>query len=207
MGNLVIILELLCTTQSEFLFSLGRWVWGGRAHCWRQLLCEGEDQAGWSGQQPSDERVPCAEGKRASPLLVMMMMMIAFYIALFSALEQTDCARMWFYMSDKLFYSVFLNIHRSGVLTALAWLVPRETAAVSAQVQCTPCSMFFFLKEPKKFEQWCYCCFYLLQTNRFLSVKLIGEQSITWLDTKLIYFLENPRASRFLNDATSCTLS
>ena len=35
------------------------------------------------------------------------------------------------------FYSAFLNIHRSGVLTALAWLVPRETAA-SAQVLCTP---------------------------------------------------------------------
>ena len=32
----------------------------------------------------------------------------------------------------------FLNIYRSGVLTALAWLVPRETAAVSAQVLCTP---------------------------------------------------------------------
>jgi len=31
------------------------------------------------------------------------------------------------------FYSAFLNIHRSGVLTALTWLVPRETAAVSAQ--------------------------------------------------------------------------
>ena len=32
----------------------------------------------------------------------------------------------------------FLNIHRSGVLTALAWLVPHEIAAVSAQVLCTP---------------------------------------------------------------------
>ena len=31
-----------------------------------------------------------------------------------------------------------LNIHRNGVLTALAWLVPHETAAVSAQVLCTP---------------------------------------------------------------------
>ena len=36
------------------------------------------------------------------------------------------------------FYSTFLSIHRSGVLTALAWLVPHETAAVSAQVLCTP---------------------------------------------------------------------
>ena len=40
------------------------------------------------------------------------------------------------------FYIVgfFFIIHRSAVLTltALAWLVPRETAAISAQVVCTP---------------------------------------------------------------------
>ena len=36
------------------------------------------------------------------------------------------------------FYSAFLNIRWSGVLTALAWLVPNETAAVSAQVLWTP---------------------------------------------------------------------
>ena len=39
------------------------------------------------------------------------------------------------------FYSAFLNIHRSGVLTALAWLVPHETAARESQsrrVLCTP---------------------------------------------------------------------
>ena len=36
------------------------------------------------------------------------------------------------------FHSAFLNIHRSGVLTALAWLVSHETAAVSMQVLCTP---------------------------------------------------------------------
>ena len=54
------------------------------------------------------------------------------------SLEQTHCARLWFYMSDKLFYSTFLNIHRSGVLTSLAWLVPHETAAISAQFLCTP---------------------------------------------------------------------
>ena len=41
-------------------------------------------------------------------------------------------------MSDKLFYSAFLNIHQSGVLTALAWLVPHETAAISVQVLRTP---------------------------------------------------------------------
>ena len=31
------------------------------------------------------------------------------------------------------FYSAFSNIHRSGVLTALTWLVPHETAAVSVR--------------------------------------------------------------------------
>ena len=60
------------------------------------------------------------------------------YSIILRSLEQTHCARMWFYMSDELFIARFLNIHRSGVLTALAWLVPHETAAVSAQVLYTP---------------------------------------------------------------------
>ena len=64
------------------------------------------------------------------------------YSAVLRSLEQTHCARMWFYMSDWLFIArlfLFLyNITRSGVLTALAWLVPNETAAVSAQVLCIP---------------------------------------------------------------------
>ena len=62
------------------------------------------------------------------------------YSAILRSLEQTHCARLWCYMSDKLFIArfFFLNIHRSGVLTVLAWLVPHETAAVSAQVLCTP---------------------------------------------------------------------
>ena len=43
-----------------------------------------------------------------------------FYIALFSALEQTHCARMWFYMNDYLLIALFVvNIHRNDVLTAL----------------------------------------------------------------------------------------
>ena len=33
---------------------------------------------------------------------------------------------------------LFFTIHRSGVFTALAWLVPHETAAILAQVLCTP---------------------------------------------------------------------
>ena len=32
----------------------------------------------------------------------------------------------------------FWNIHQSGVLTTLALLVPHETAAISAQILCTP---------------------------------------------------------------------
>ena len=38
------------------------------------------------------------------------------------------------------FYSVFLNIPQSGVLTALTWLAPHEIAVVSVQVLCTPYS-------------------------------------------------------------------
>ena len=63
------------------------------------------------------------------------------YSAILRSLEQTHWARMWFYMSDKLYSAFFvclLNIHRSGVLTVLVWLVPHETAAISAQVLCTP---------------------------------------------------------------------
>ena len=36
------------------------------------------------------------------------------------------------------FSSRLTYIHRSGVLTALAWLLPHETAAVSAKVLCAP---------------------------------------------------------------------
>ena len=41
-------------------------------------------------------------------------------------------------MNDWLFIACFLNIHWSGVLTGPAWLVPHETAGVSAQVLCRP---------------------------------------------------------------------
>ena len=46
------------------------------------------------------------------------------------------------------FYSAFLNIHWSGVLTALAWLVPHETAAISAFSVYTiqPCTMSLHAK-------------------------------------------------------------
>ena len=60
------------------------------------------------------------------------------YIALFSAVLSRLTALAGGATWVIAFYSAFLNIHRSGVLTALAWLVPHETAAVSAQVLCTP---------------------------------------------------------------------
>ena len=65
-----------------------------------------------------------------------------FYIALFSALEQNHCARMRFYMNDKIKKSAFLNIHPSGVLTALTWLVPHETATVFVYA-IQPCACHF----------------------------------------------------------------
>ena len=71
-----------------------------------------------------------------------------FYVALFSALDQTHCACMWFYMRDLLFTARLLNVHRSGVLTALAWLVPHEAAAVSARSVYTiqPCTISLHAK-------------------------------------------------------------
>ena len=38
------------------------------------------------------------------------------YSTILCSLEQTHCARMWFYMSDKHFIARFFNIHWSGIL-------------------------------------------------------------------------------------------
>ena len=63
-----------------------------------------------------------------------MIAYIAPFSALLSRLTALACGSTWVIG----FLARFLNIHRSGVLTALAWLMPHETAAVSAQVMCTP---------------------------------------------------------------------
>ena len=48
-------------------------------------------------------------------------------------------SRMRLSVSDCSFTQRVLNIHRGGLQRCLvAWLVPRETAAVSAQVLCIP---------------------------------------------------------------------
>ena len=59
-------------------------------------------------------------------------LMIA-YTVLFSL-----CSHVILHQMTSFLHSELLNIHRSGVLTALAWLVPHETAAISAHVLCTP---------------------------------------------------------------------
>ena len=63
-----------------------------------------------------------------------MIAYITLFSALLSRLTALVCGSAWVTS----FIARFLNIHWSGVLTALAWLVLRETAAVSAQVLCTP---------------------------------------------------------------------
>ena len=64
----------------------------------------------------------------------LMIAYIALFSALLSRLSALACGSTWVTS----FIARFLNIRRSGVLTALAWLVPHETAAISAQVLCTP---------------------------------------------------------------------
>ena len=95
------------------------------------------------------------------------------YSAILCSLEQTHCARIWFYMSDWLFIARFWNIHWSGVLTALAWLVPHETTAVSAQVLCTPYNhapCHFMQSHIRKVYAWLAvtCHLHLRQNDRNL---------------------------------------
>ena len=66
----------------------------------------------------------------------------SFYIALFSALEQTHCAHWQVILNERLqpFIARIINIHRSGVLIALCGCCMAGAtwnAAVSAQVMCT----------------------------------------------------------------------
>ena len=67
------------------------------------------------------------------------------YSPLSSRLTALACESTWV---TCLFYSAFFNIHWSGVLTALAWLMPHESAAVSARSVYTiqPCTMSLHAK-------------------------------------------------------------
>ena len=65
-----------------------------------------------------------------------MITYIALFSALLSRLTALACASTLRVTSLLIVH--FLNIRQSGVLTVLAWLVPYETAAILAQVLCTP---------------------------------------------------------------------
>ena len=73
---------------------------------------------------------------------VLIMACWYYWLLLYSAVLRcwADSLRSHVILHEWLaFYRTFFNyIHQSGVLTALAWLVPHETAAVLAQVLCTP---------------------------------------------------------------------
>ena len=67
-----------------------------------------------------------------------------YWPLLYSAIlrSRADSLRSHVILHERIpYYSAFLNIRRSGVLTALAWLVPQESAARESQsrrVLCTP---------------------------------------------------------------------
>ena len=64
-----------------------------------------------------------------------MVAYIALFSALLSRLTAFACGSAWVTSFMRVFW---ISTDWSGVLTELAWLVPHETAAVSAQVLCTP---------------------------------------------------------------------
>ena len=72
------------------------------------------------------------------------------YSAILRSLEQTHCARLWFYVSDKLFIARFLNIHWSGVSTYSAgmagatWNCSRLGASSVYTIQ--PCTVSLHAK-------------------------------------------------------------
>ena len=74
---------------------------------------------------------------------IIIIIIHSFYIALFSALEQTHCAHWHVIVNEWLypFIARIINIHGSGVLVALCGCCmdgATWNAAVSAQVLCTP---------------------------------------------------------------------
>ena len=91
----------------------------------------------WHGRAPQEQHYPFPSEGAAFACVQTTVLMIA-YVALFSALLSRLTALTWGSTRVTGFIARFLNIHRSGVLTALAWLVPHETVAVSAQILRTP---------------------------------------------------------------------
>ena len=110
------------------------------------------------------------------------------YIALFSALLSRLTALACGSTTVTSFIAHFFNIHRSGVLTALAWLVPHETAAALAQVLCildnhAPCH---FMQSHIRMVYACLavtCHLHFWQNDRALlrvTVVTRGWNSVAW---------------------------
>ena len=111
-----------------------------------------------------------------------MIAYIALFSALLSRLTALACGSTWVTS----FIACFLNIHRSGVLTALAWLVPHETAVVSAQVLCTsynhaPCH--FMQSHIRKV----YACLAVTCHLHFLDMLLLCYYSLLYLHNSITY--------------------
>ena len=116
---------------------------------------------------------------------------------------------MWFYMRDWLFIARFFNIHQNGVLTALAWLVPHETAAVSAQVLCiaynhAPCHLMqsHIRKVYACLTVTCHLHFW--QNDR----DLLRATAVTWgwTDTKIRVSTESqPWRRKFSHHSCRCS--
>ena len=93
---------------------------------WRERRAEADSNSGPSAYQPN--ALPLGQTGSSYDWWLM--------IACNSAIlrSQADSLRSHVTLYEWLaFYSVFLNIHRSCVLTALAWLVPNETAVYTIQ--------------------------------------------------------------------------
>ena len=83
----------------------------------------------------------------AEPLQMLLICWSLLYSAILRSRAdslRSICDSTWV----NIFYSTFLNIRRSGVLTALTWLMPHVTAAVSARSVYTiqPCTMSLHAK-------------------------------------------------------------
>ena len=102
------------------------------------------------------------------------------------------------------FYSTFLNIHWSGVLTMLAWLVLHETAAISAHSMYTiqPCTMSLHAKHIHKVHVYLAvtCHLHFWQYDRGLLHATAVTQG--WTDTEIRVCTESYHAEE--NSCGSC---
>ena len=124
------------------------------------------------------------------------------YIVLFSALDKLTvlaCDST----SVNIFSNMFLNIHQNGILTVLTWLVPHETAAISAHsvVLCTPynCAPCHFIQShiPKVYACLAVTCYLHFWQN---DQDLLHTTVVTWrwTDTEIRVSTESwPRRRKF----------